>query len=452
MKNLELSQKFKTLRNHLGLTQKQMADALGISTVYVSYVENGTRLPSRKLLKKAYALLGKKNPPVDVLELLKASKNTHLPMQAERSNTVYQLQANGLYALAKLQRLLKKEPDRLIYILGLYHLYQEQGKFSEADQIILNAIPLMKNAEDRKWLEAYHFQLEGTSQGYQRAFEIMGEALALFEAHHPNPDQEHKEKKAELLFRTALIHFDYGYHLFQNMSELNAETLGQIKNQFEAALDKHHQLQAVYLYPFSQLDFANIHFWLGLVCLYQRYLTQGSQKPELSELKKQELLHWQCFISASKSAQIYDFQQRIPEQSHIAYFSEEYLLTNLSFLALAYARMALLEPSFTKQKALLDEGEWHLSRHRGKIRDTDTRYRYYYNLGHFYSIKAEILCQDDPCDADINCCITHIEQALSIALETDRSSLQEDLQLPLEYLYYRSTRKKEFATILGGRL
>lgn len=448
----KLAQNFKALREKLKLTQKEMAESLGVSTVYISYIENGSRLPSRKFLNKAYALQGKQQAPQEILQLLKASKNPKLPRQAERGNTVYQLQAAGLYTGAKLQRLLKKEPNRLIYILGLFHFYQEQGQFQEADRVILNAIPLMEEAEDRKWLEAYHFQLEGTARGYERAFEIMTEALNLFDQNHPKPDKALKEKKAELLFRTALIHFDYGHYLFQQMSELEAGALQQARAQFEAALSRHLELRQYYFYPFSQLDFANIRFWLGLISLYQRHLLQSEDpQADLSALKHEEMEHWQMFIAASKDAQIYDFQQRWPDQQLLPYFSDEYLTTNLSYMALAYARMALLSQSPKEQVALLREGEWLLSRHNGKVRDDETRYRYYYNLGHYYCLKAEILAEMSPKNEQIERSLNNSEQSLRVASEADHTTLLEELQLPQEYLYYRTQRKDTLMQILGDK-
>ncbi len=179
----QLQTTLKNLREELKLTQKQWADALDISTVYVSYLENGTRTPSRKVLKKAFALAGQSELPAHILQWFKDLKQPE-QNQPERSNTIYHLQTQGLYSLAKLQRLIKAEPGRLIYVLGLYHLYHERKRYQEADQVILSAIPYMQDPKDRKWLEAYHFQLQGTQSAYERALEIMQEALKLFAAVH----------------------------------------------------------------------------------------------------------------------------------------------------------------------------------------------------------------------------------------------------------------------------
>lgn len=52
--------KFAFERNRLGLTQKQVADELGVSKNYISDIETGLKKPGIKLAKKMAELTGVK--------------------------------------------------------------------------------------------------------------------------------------------------------------------------------------------------------------------------------------------------------------------------------------------------------------------------------------------------------------------------------------------------------
>ncbi|MGV3525037.1 MAG: helix-turn-helix domain-containing protein [Candidatus Sericytochromatia bacterium] len=433
----------KTLREQLALTQKELADQLGVSPVYISYLENGTRSPSRKLLKKAYQLAGQ-DLPAELLALLE----TAVPATAEpeRSNSIYQLQAQGLYSLAKLQRLVKSHPDKLLYVLGLYQLYCEQQRATDAEQVILNALPHMRAPEDRLWLEAYLFQREGSGSGYRRALALMTEALEIFERSHDPRASETAEKKAEMLFRLSLIHYDFGVWFFHQPPLLAPAQLEAARAQFEAALARHRQLRSCAPYPYAQLDYANLWFWLALLSRYQSPPPSGTLAVRQRH-EEQEAL--QQFIAASQDAMIWHHQQNWSGQQSGGLFTREYQILNHAYVALAHAQLAELGEG--DPLAHLRTGEWIFAQHMPlQSQDPSTVYRFFYNLAHFYSIKAQLLAQFGHSEA--------AQQALDLSLrgvreaqQADAASLSQDLILPLELRYVRDQRPDVFEAYAEGK-
>uniref|UniRef100_UPI00355C9ED4 DBP48 n=1 Tax=synthetic construct TaxID=32630 RepID=UPI00355C9ED4 len=53
-----IGKEVKERRKELGLTQRELAEKLGVSRSTVSDIENGRRLPSEELLKKIKEILG----------------------------------------------------------------------------------------------------------------------------------------------------------------------------------------------------------------------------------------------------------------------------------------------------------------------------------------------------------------------------------------------------------
>ena len=47
-----LSKRIKKRRNELGITQEELAEKIGVSRVYVGYVEQGRNTPSLEILEK----------------------------------------------------------------------------------------------------------------------------------------------------------------------------------------------------------------------------------------------------------------------------------------------------------------------------------------------------------------------------------------------------------------
>lgn len=55
---MDFAKKLKTLRELAGMSQKDLADKVGISTVMISQYENGKKMPGRDTLKKLAAVFG----------------------------------------------------------------------------------------------------------------------------------------------------------------------------------------------------------------------------------------------------------------------------------------------------------------------------------------------------------------------------------------------------------
>ena len=79
-KNLQIGDVIASIRRKKRLDQKQMADELGISSSYLSQVENNTRNPSGKLLRQ---IADKLNIPVSVL-LFEALEDSSFANEEDR--------------------------------------------------------------------------------------------------------------------------------------------------------------------------------------------------------------------------------------------------------------------------------------------------------------------------------------------------------------------------------
>jgi transcriptional regulator with XRE-family HTH domain len=62
---MSLGLRIKTLRKSCGLTQKSLAETVGVSRIYIQSLESNRRLPSMKLLKRLSEALG-----VEVVDLV----------------------------------------------------------------------------------------------------------------------------------------------------------------------------------------------------------------------------------------------------------------------------------------------------------------------------------------------------------------------------------------------
>jgi DNA-binding XRE family transcriptional regulator len=47
----EIGQVVRTIREHFGMTQVEFGEAIGVSSVHVSHIENGKAIPSAELLR-----------------------------------------------------------------------------------------------------------------------------------------------------------------------------------------------------------------------------------------------------------------------------------------------------------------------------------------------------------------------------------------------------------------
>ncbi len=442
-----LTKLLKEERKSLGLTQKELADQLGVSTVHISYLENGTRIPSKKLLKQLYKL-GKKDIPPAVLQKLEATKTKISAPLSSPPDTIYELKSQGYYSTKALKQLLKQNPSNLIYIMALFHLYKDMGKLKKAEKLLKDSEKQVKATQDKKWLKAYFYQIQNTQDAYEKALKSMAESLKLFEKEHPFLSESERKMKSELLFRFATIHFDFGVHLFFKHAPLSKKTLIQVKEQFELALKKHQTLRQYYVYPYSQLDYANIHYWLAILEYYQE------------QDHPREIQLWETFIEESKAAIFLNYQESLkyfPEDNiENSLFSPQFMLLNVSFLALAHGRLALLKKDKPARQHHLEESEliWATHPTKNLLKHQALQYRYFYNFAHFYSIKAQVYSdfsmgtQKDPqVENFLNLCA----KAIYYAIEADPASFKLEAQLPSEFRFYKQERADEFNRFLGEK-
>lgn len=71
---MTFSKKLKTLRELADMSQRELADRLGLSTVMISQYENGKKMPSRETLTKIATVFG-----TSVSDLLGESQDDELP-------------------------------------------------------------------------------------------------------------------------------------------------------------------------------------------------------------------------------------------------------------------------------------------------------------------------------------------------------------------------------------
>ena len=59
-KDHKLGRRIKKIRNEKNLTQEELAEKVGVSTVWIGYIETGYRIPNLKMVYKVARALGVK--------------------------------------------------------------------------------------------------------------------------------------------------------------------------------------------------------------------------------------------------------------------------------------------------------------------------------------------------------------------------------------------------------
>jgi transcriptional regulator with XRE-family HTH domain len=353
----------------LNFTQKELADKLDITTVYMSYLEKGKKLPSIEFLTKLYKLTGNKEIPAEVKQLLAEAKKQkkkesflHTP-----TNIVYRLEEQGIYTYTKLKALLKKQPDNVTVIYGILTLLIKENKLNEAKKHLLQSLINIEKPEERKWLEATYYELEAN---FPFSIQLMKEAINEFDKQFPKLDEEKKKTRARLLFEIACIYFRAGQSLYYEGDKAEA-----IEN-FQLSLKYHHDLKKLYKEPFYQMDYAGLFFWLALLGIFP----EQNWKNYIKEVKEALLLNYYAGLDKFKAKQWQSL------------YSKPYIISTVSFLVRAFAQLAKIQKKEGEKRALLQEGEFLLAQYTpiDISAQTEEYYRYYFNLACFYSIKAEI--------------------------------------------------------------
>ena len=131
----------------LRLTQKELADKLDITPVYLSYLEMGKKIPSIDLLEKLYVLAKKKEIPEEVRQLFADVKE-----QAKKDLTD-----------SKITRLLDESSEDSHNIYDMLETLLSKGRIDEAKKFIFKCLGSNMKPFERKLLESIYYQLEGNT-------------------------------------------------------------------------------------------------------------------------------------------------------------------------------------------------------------------------------------------------------------------------------------------------
>lgn len=422
-----LGEEIKNIRTDiLNITQKDMAEKLNISIVYMSYLEKGKKLPSKDFLNKMYKLIGKKNIPDDIIQLLSDAKKQKKKENYVNTptNVVYRLEEEGLYSYTKLKSILKKNSDNLAIIYGILTLLVKEGRIEEAKKHLLQSLINIEKPEERKWIEATYYELEGN---FPFAIQLMHDSISEFDKRNKS-DNKDNMTKARLLFETACIHFRYGQYLYYN--DKRAECI----NNFKEALKYHYVLKDLSEDPFYMMDYAGIFFWLALLDV----------EPEKN---------WRLYIEQVKTALVQNYKtgmKTFDVKRWKSLYSKQYIISTVSFLVRAYAELARYKTTEDEKNILFNEGDFLLSINTPvdiSIHNNEY-YRYYFNKACFYSLKAEL--SNNPKDKEYN-----LDLVNNILLECLRADLKNKVKVMVYELdtstgikYFRENKPKEHKLLI----
>ncbi|RYX98859.1 hypothetical protein EON78_04305 [bacterium] len=276
------------------------------------------------------------------------------------SNIVQSLEEQGLHSYTKLKTLMKKNTYSLPIINSILTLLVHEGKINEAKKHLLESLVKIENPEERKWIEASYYELEGN---FPFAIKLMNDAITEFDKRFINPTKEELNIKIKLLFQTACIHFRYGQHLYYSSNKK------ECVNSFLEALKYHQHLSELTDDPSYKMDCSGVFFWLAIL----------NVNPEEN---------WSKYIVLAKEALIHNYHSGIQNfdlKRWKSLYSKYYIVAAVSFLIRAYAQLARCKSPIERDK-LLSEGEFLLALYTPidiSINST-AYYRYYFNKACLY--------------------------------------------------------------------
>jgi transcriptional regulator with XRE-family HTH domain len=419
-----LGEEIKNIRTDiLNFTQKELADKLDITTVYMSYLEKGKKLPSIEFLTKLYKLAGVREIPAEIKLLLAEAKKQkkkesflHTP-----TNIVYRLEEQGIYNYTKLKALLRKNPDNVTVIYGILTLLIKENKIAEAKKHLLQSLINIEKPEERKWLEATYYELESN---FPFSIQLMKEAIKEFDKQFPRLDDDHKKTKARLLFEIACIYFRAGQNLYYDGEKPEA-----IEN-FQLSLKNHQELKKLYKEPFYQMDYAGLFFWLALLGINP----EQNWKNYIKEVREALLLNYYSGVEKFKTKQWQSL------------YSRPYIISTVSFLVRSYAQLAKLQNKEPEARSLLQEGEFLLAQYTPIDINVHTEeyYRYYFNLACFYSLKAEINASANKDFArDLDICYKFVLEAAHGDSKNKVKLLKKELESSDGLAFFRKERTNQ---------
>ena len=144
----------------LKMTQKEISEKVGISVVYVSYIEMGKKVPSFDLIEKIYALTQKKEIPENVRSMVNEIKEISKKELTE----------------SKIKRLLDDTNSEPSIVYDMLESLMQKGRVDEAKNYILKSIITIQKPQERKLLEALYYELEGN---FPIAIRLIKEAMEM---------------------------------------------------------------------------------------------------------------------------------------------------------------------------------------------------------------------------------------------------------------------------------
>ena len=154
---MDIAQSIKKCREEQGLTQKALANKMGVTPVLISQYENGKRNPKIKTLQKI----------ADALEMsvsdLVGENNIHAVLLSEESSRLEQefLSLGAVIAEAKTQEILNSNHVKLknpfVNLLKNFEQLNNAGQQKAAEQVeLLAKIPEYRKKDDTLALNAAH--------------------------------------------------------------------------------------------------------------------------------------------------------------------------------------------------------------------------------------------------------------------------------------------------------
>jgi transcriptional regulator with XRE-family HTH domain len=435
----KLGEEIRKIREeNLKMTQKDLARELDITAIYVSYLEQGKRVPSIDLLEKLYGLIGIDEVPPKIKKMLGESKEKKKKENIAQvtPNVVYLFEQQGVFNYPKLKKLLETNPDDPELIYAMLILLLREKKVKEAEQHLFQSLMKLNKPEDKKWLQASYHKLEGD---LPLAIELMQRSIEEFNKNYLVLDEVLTKKKAHLLFQMACMYYDYGQALYHKDSNKKS---APIKN-YHKALEYHEEIRKIYRNPAYQMDYSGIFFWLAL-------LGETPQK------------NWQRYISEAKEALALNYYEGMNNFPSVAgrntsanwksVYSKPYIIATISFLARTYGQLAILESNHDKKKEYITEGQFLFIQNTPiEIRpELIEYYRFYFNQACFYSIKAEINYQlKEDYSQDLELCHKALQEAGYADSKNINKLFKSELESGDGLEFYKKQAKKEVENLIS---
>lgn len=406
----------------LNMTQKEFSEKLSITTVYVSYLEKAKRPPADELLKQIYALANE-DVPDEVMAILKEVKLNKKKANFKVSPTdlIYDLKEKNLYKYPLMKKKLKENPQNLSLMYGIIRILIDENKKEEAKKQLLKYLSKVIKPEDKKWLEASYYELEGN---IKLAITFLEEALVEI-----NKNQN-ANTKAKITYQLASMYFRQGQLCFRVNEKKEAVDF------FTKALNYHEEIRKIYEEPFYQMEYANIFLWLALLGINQKD-------------------NYQNYLKHIEYALLLNHKKGMENASFIEWkglYSKNLIIASVSFMGRAYAHLAELETELTKKELLLNKGEILFAQNTpiNISSKNEEYYRFYFNQACFYSIKAKILCSSNKdFKQDLDNCTINLKECFFSDSKNNFNLFKQEVKSSGGLIFYREKRMKSLNEILG---